>query len=192
MQIPPHNPELIAKRAIELFGGPEAFFAAADKEREEINTRWNQNVSTIGRILRAHLFVEHYLTQYLAKANPRLGSMTEARVSFAQKVSLLDTSESDIAAILPGIKRLNAIRNRLAHNLSAQVTQEDAKVLLQSERFAALRAARAPKQVASTDPLDVLDDFALHTSMVFTYEFSPVSQAIAKAIDEVHFGREAT
>jgi hypothetical protein len=190
MEIPPHNPELIAERAMEIFGGHEIFFAAAEKERDEINALWNQNVSAIGRILRAHLFVEHYLVEYLTKANPRLGSMSEARISFAQKVVLLDTSNKDLSSILPGIKRLNAIRNRLAHNLSAQVTMEDARVFLQSERFAALRAARAPKQVASDEPLDVLEDFALHTSMVFTYEFSPVTQAIAKAIDEVHLGRK--
>ncbi len=128
---------------MEIMGGPDEFFNAADEELANINARWNQNVSEIGRILRAHLFVEHYLTQYLAQANPRLGSLSDARATFAQKVSLLDVDNPDIAAMLPGIKRLNAIRNRLAHNLGAQVSDEDARIFLSCERFAALRAARS-------------------------------------------------
>lgn len=191
MKIPPIDPEGITRRAFELMGGREAFFAAADKELAEVQARWNQNVETIGRILRAHLFVEHYLTEYLSNANPRLGAASEARLTFAQKVALLDSKNRDISVILPGIKRLNTIRNRLAHNLNAQVTSEDASAFLQCERFAALRAARASESKIGTEPIDVLEDFARHTSIAFTYEFTPVSQAISQAIAERH-GKDAT
>jgi len=104
MQIPPHDNERIVRRAMELMGGSDAFFKAADEELADVNGRWNQNVAEIGRILRAHLFVEHYLTQYVAQANPRLGSLTEARATFSQKVALLDADNPDIATMLPGIK----------------------------------------------------------------------------------------
>ena len=104
MQIPPHDNERIVRRAMELMGGNDAFFKAADEELADVNGRWNQNVAEIGRILRAHLFVEHYLTQYVAQANPRLGSLTEARATFSQKVALLNADNPDIATMLPGIK----------------------------------------------------------------------------------------
>lgn len=178
-----HN--LIAQKAMEIMGGREKFFEASDHELKEINERWSQNIEVIGRILRAHLFVEHFLTAYVAKANPRLGSMSEARLAFAQKISLLDTSNEDIAQILPGLKRLNAIRNRLAHNLNSHVTEEDARVFLGCERFFALRRAKAESKLVGASPIEVLEDFARHTSTVFTYEFSPLGQAIAKAIEEV-------
>jgi len=192
MQIPPHNEDRIVRRAIELVGGKEAFFAAADMELAEINGRWNQNVEVIGRILRAHLFVEHYLAEYLAHANPRLGSLTEAKATFAQKVALLDAANPDIASMILGIKRLNAIRNRLAHNLGAQVSDEDAGVFLNCERFAALRAARAGEQIQTNSPLEILEDFARHTAVALTYEFTAVSKAISQAIKEVHLGQDAT
>ena len=115
MQVPQHNEDRIVRRAIELAGGKETFFAATDSELKEINTRWNQNVDVIGRILRSHLFVEHYLTKYLAQANTRLGSLSKAK--FSEKIDLLDAANPDIVAMLPGIKRLNVIRNRLAHDL---------------------------------------------------------------------------
>jgi len=189
MVFPQSDLDQIAKKAIEMFGGREKFFAAADQEQSEINARWSQNVDVIGRILRAHLFVEHFLSLYLAKANPRLGSMTDARLSFAQKVALLDVSNPDVAHILPGIKRLNAIRNRLAHNLNAHVTEEDAQVFLRCERFAALRSAKAKSESVGNSSLEILEDFARHTSIAFTYEFSPIGQVMAKAIEEFHRGR---
>ncbi|MGX5663637.1 hypothetical protein [Diaphorobacter nitroreducens] len=181
----PNDHEKIARRAMEIMGGPDAFFNAADEELANINARWNQNVSEIGRILRAHLFVEHYLTQYLAQANPRLGSLSDARATFAQKVSLLDVDNPDIAAMLPGIKRLNAIRNRLAHNLGAQISDDDARIFLSCERFAALRAARSTGEREENEPLEVLEDFARHTAVSLTYEFAPLSKAIAQSILEV-------
>lgn len=192
MQIPPHDKDRIVRRAMELLGRREEFSAAADRELAEVNGRWNQNVEVIGRILRAHLFVEHYVGEYLALANPRLGSLTEARATFAQKVALLDGINPDIAAILPGVKRLNAIRNRLAHNLGTHVTEDDAKVFMACERFAALRTARSEEQPQTNEPLEILEDFARHTALVLTYEFTPVSKAIAQAIEEVHLGSKPT
>ena len=192
MKIPEHDHDAIFRRAIQLLGGKQKFFTETDRELEDINGRWKQNVEIIGRILRAHLFVEHYIGEYLAKANPRLGALGEAKISFAQKVALLDASNDDIALILPGIKHLNKIRNRLAHNLDAQVTEGDATVFLGSNRFAALRAARTADQAQTNEPIDILEDFAKHVAMALNYEFSPTSKAIYQAIQEVHFGRSAT
>jgi hypothetical protein len=191
MNIQEQHYDAIVRRAIELLGGKQEFFAEADRELSGVNGLWQQNVEVIGRILRAHLFVEHYIGEYLAKANPRLGALGEAKISFAQKVALLDASNTEIALILPGIKRLNKIRNRLAHNLDAQVTEADATVFLGSNRFAALRAARAADQAQANEPIDILEDFAKHVAMALNYEFSPTSKAIYQAIQELHLGRSA-
>jgi len=181
----------ITSRAIELMGGAEAFYTAADKELDEIQRKWNQNIDLIGRILRAHLFVEHYMTEYIANTNSRLGDLNQARLSFVQKTALLDATNPDMADILPGIRQLNRIRNRLAHNLDVQVTSEDARAFLESERFAALRTAREREKAVSSEPIDVLEDFAQHTSIVFSYEFTPLSRAMTQAITEAHAGKQA-
>ncbi|HSI22358.1 MAG TPA: hypothetical protein VK959_04985 [Methylophilaceae bacterium] len=189
MDISDIDQQKITARAIELMGGKDAFFNAADQELEKIHTQWNQNIELIGRILRAHLFVEHYMTEYLAKTNPRLGDLNQARLSFSQKTELLEPSNPDMADIVPGIKRLNRIRNRLAHKLNVQVTEEDSSFFLKSERFAALRSVREREKPLSTDPLDILEDFAQYTSTVFNYEFTPLSRAISQAIAEMHANR---
>jgi hypothetical protein len=189
MDISDIDQQKITARAIELMGGKDAFFNAADQELEKIHTQWNQNIELIGRILRAHLFVEHYMTEYLAKTNPRLGDLNQARLSFSQKTELLEPSNPDMADIVPGIKRLNKIRNRLAHKLNVQVTKEDSSFFLKSERFAALRSVREREKPLSPDPLDILEDFAQYTSTVFNYEFTPLSRAISQAITEMHASR---
>ena len=191
MDLSPIDHQKITARAIELMGGKEAFFKAADQELENIHRKWNQNIELIGRILRAHLFVEHYMTEYLGKTNPRLGDLSQARLSFSQKTELLEPSNLDLADIVPGIKRLNQIRNRLAHNLDVQVTEQDASYFLKSERFVALRSGREQDNSSGTEPLDILEDFAQYTSTVFNYEFTPLSRAISQAIAETHANRAA-
>lgn len=174
----------IAMRTAELLGGHEAFMEMAEREHAEMQSRWNQNVEVIGRILRSHLYVEHYMTEYLSKANPRLGSLREAKLTFAQKLNLLDSTNPAIARVLPGIKRLNKIRNQLAHNLDASVTNEDAAVFLNEPSFNALRVERFRGKELPTDPLFILEEFCFFASIAFTHEFNATSIAMSKAIDE--------
>ena len=92
--------------------------------------RWNKDFVTIARILRAPLHFEHYLTEYLQHTNLRLGDVEAARLTFSQKVQLLPHGDRSIDFVIPGIQHLNKVRNKLAHDLSATVIQEDAKVFL--------------------------------------------------------------
>ena len=78
----------------------------------------------MGRVLRAHLIVEHYMTAYIQGANPELGDLDAAKVGFAKKVDLLDDSNPLLTSLVPGIRRLNTVRNRLADYLSVRRTKE--------------------------------------------------------------------
>ena len=179
------DPAEVAKRTVELLGGPGKAREITDAEFGEMRSRWNQDVEAIGRILRSHLYVEHYLTEYLANANPRLGSLAQARLTFAQKVDLLDSHDSRLADVLPGIKHLNTIRNRLAHRLSAAITAEDSAVFLNAKLFKVMREEGAKPGMPSQDPLDILEQFAQHASHFLTSEFSALGIAFGKALDEL-------
>lgn len=178
------DPGRLAKRTVELLGGPEKARELIHREFDEMERRWNQDVQSMGRILRAHLYVEHYLTEYIEKANPRLGSLAEARIGFAQKVELLDPNDSRIADVVPGIKRLNAIRNRLAHRLTASVTSEDAACFLQAKYFKAMREEGAKPNVPSQDLLNILEQFAQYAGSTIGNEFSAFGEAFAKVLKE--------
>lgn len=174
----------LVERTIELLGGAERFKQVTDAELMDMRNRWELDVTNIGRILRSHLYVEYYLTQHIAKTNPRLGSLSKARLTFAQKLSLLDTNQERLSELAPGLRQINAVRNRLAHRLEAVLTAEDIQVFLSHAMFNAMRIEGAKPSVSSEEPIDVLEKFAQYAAHLLANEFSEFSIAIGKAIDE--------
>jgi hypothetical protein len=184
------NPEQFAKRLIDLYGGREKAREALYRRHAAFNKVWAQNIDKIGKIVRAHLVVEHYMTAYLATRNPLLGSIENARLAFSQKVALLSESDSAIAYLAPGIRRLNAIRNRLAHNLDAELNVEDSQVFLAVEPFKALRQELSGDAIADGSPLEVLEDFAKHAAVCFDHGSSPDALLWRQALEAVEGGGE--
>jgi hypothetical protein len=162
-----------------LMGGRDKLLEAMEANDRLHEIRWGQDTEVIGRILRAHLYVEHYLTENIRAKNPALGSLEDARLTFAQKVALLDIRGPAVASLVPGIRRLNAIRNRISHTLRAEVTSEDADVFLANELFRLLRDKAAEPDTPSTDPVDVLEAFAKLAGLWL--DNSPVNVAWAEA-----------
>lgn len=180
--------EFIAMRALELMGGREKAFGAMEADYDAMKERWNQDTESIGRILRSHLYLEYYLTEYLQHANPALGDLNEARLNFAQKANLLRSDVPAIDMIIGGIRHVNKIRNRLAHNLQAAVTEEDANVFLSQGIFRTMReeGARGTGQEPSTDPLDVLEAFAEFAGAMLHNPTTSHGEAFRQAIGEWH------
>ena len=59
--LPP--PEVVVSKLFELYGGKEICFQRMEERFSDIRKKWDQDADTLGRILRAHLFVEHFLSQ---------------------------------------------------------------------------------------------------------------------------------
>jgi hypothetical protein len=75
--------ELVARRVIELSGGKDKLNKEMDSKLAKFNEKWNQDIDAIGRILRAHLFVEYFITECLVSFNPSLGDVKETRLTFS-------------------------------------------------------------------------------------------------------------
>jgi hypothetical protein len=180
----PTDPQVFVKRLLDLYGGHNKAFEMLDRRFRAVAERWDQDAGTIGRILRAHLFVEHYLTQYLQVTNPNLPDVGDARLSFAQKVALLGTTDRSVAHLTGGLQRLNKVRNRLAHTLRAEVTVEDSQALLSIDLFREMRRAGVAPQSPSDDPVTVLEDFAKHAGTMLESASSPESKLWADALSE--------
>ena len=181
MKIPPEVLAKILAKAGERIGGREELERLGQAEFFRNLGRWDQDIDEIGRILRAHLFVERYMTEYLESTNPRLGSVNEARLTFTQKVALLDKNDQNVQGCVQGLRRLNSIRNRLAHRTNEGVSEEDGAFFL---KCAGLEELLSMQDRKAEDALDALEEFAKHMAIVFTYEHSPVSRAIHEAIFE--------
>jgi hypothetical protein len=176
------DPQRVVSHVIALLGGHEDAFARFDADFRLLNDRWNQNTDVIGRILRAHLFVEHFLTEYLIARNPELGSTEDARLTFAQKLTLIGDASDGVAYLIPGIRRLNTIRNRLAHNLSADVTKDDVNVFLGTTLFKAMRDELAKPNKPNDDPIAILEDFSRHTGIALYASATQVDKLWAEAV----------
>ena len=74
---------------------------------------------TLGRVLKCHLIVEHYLNRFLG-SHFSIDNFDDVRLTFAQKAALLPNRAVAAALVKPGILQLNKIRNRLCHSLGAE------------------------------------------------------------------------
>ncbi len=179
--------EFVAKRSLELMGGREAAIASMETEYYELKERWKQDIDTIGRILRAHLHVEYYLTEHLQHINPCLGDIDEARLSFAQKANLLtQDGDASVWMLIGGIRHLNKIRNRLAHNLKAEVTEDDRKVFFSQGIYKSMRdwSHKDDSKPLSDESIDVLEHFAEFAISMMHSRRTPYSKAFAQAMNE--------
>ena len=176
---------------VEKFGGREAFFGRLDKRYAEFTRVWKQDAERMGRILRAHLAVEYFVGMYLCAINPNLGDVAGARLSYAQKVDLLKAEENSmVAMILPGLRRLGAIRNRIAHRLQVDLTKEDEDVFLAIGLFKAARDAKhgnylehpEVKPIADDPPLAIVEEFAQFASGLLHAAADPDREVWAEAI----------
>lgn len=116
----------------------------------------------LGFFLSCHLVVEHYLDEYLKVWYPDL-DWGGARQTFAQKVSLLSRFKvSGKYDCIPAIKSLNALRNKLSHNIEFKIRAEDLSPLTDYLRKVYEDPGRIPKE-----PKAILEQFTTLTCVLF-------------------------
>lgn len=179
--------EAALRLTIERLGGQNAVKEMQTAQTLEMKERWNKDVLTIGRILRSHLYVEHYLNEFLEYKNPCLGSISRARLTFSQKLELLPRDNRSINEIIHGIRHLNHIRNRLAHQLEATITEADSEIFLQG-LFGIFRKVCPPPSEKShlNTPIDILEAFCEFASSTLHGPSTRFSQTLNHAANELH------
>jgi hypothetical protein len=91
-----------------------------ERENERFKSLLAQDHDLIGRVLKCHLIVENYLDRFLA-AHFNTSNLTDAKLSFFQKVQLLPSEALSVAFVKPGIAKLNSIRNKFGHTLEPEL-----------------------------------------------------------------------
>jgi hypothetical protein len=177
------SPEDFVDKLIHIAGGRESAFAYAEESHGEIQQAWQKDAVLIGRVLRAHLFVEHFVTKFIETANPRLGSLDEARLTYLQKVHLACSSGGLNQELRPGLIQLNRLRNRFAHQLEYQLTSDDVAQIIGVVVFRAFREAGAAPHTPSMSPIDIIEEFAKFAATMFQHEWSEFSKLIGKALN---------
>ena len=122
-----------------------------NQENEAFKRFLAQDHDLIGRVLKCHLIVENYINRHLEAISPS-HDWEKARLRFAQKMELLPQANPKVAWVLPGIKELNAIRNRFGHRITATVSPTDLTACI-----SVLTIARRGKKY--TESMEIIEDF---------------------------------
>lgn len=100
-----------------------------EKEMHAFNKEYLELAGTnnpeLPLVLRSHLIIEHYIDRYLDIAIPEVERWDELRLSFSMKLDIISNRKTSLYMVAPGIKALNKVRNKYAHDLHYQLTQTD-------------------------------------------------------------------
>ncbi len=103
-------------------------WAAIEEHFHRENARYIEMLrhdhDTLGRVLKCHLIVEHYLNRFLGDFL-QIEDIGDAKLSFFQKCKLLPNHGSAAAFVKPGILKLNSVRNRFGHTLRPELENAD-------------------------------------------------------------------
>lgn len=126
----------------------EAHFQAENARFIELMSRPHD---VVGRLLKCHLVVEHYLDCFLSE-HFGIEDVESAKLGFFNKAMLLPTKATSAAFVKPGIIKLNTLRNRVGHNLDSDITFGDLGQI--SDVLATARAG-----VKFGEPIEAIEAF---------------------------------
>jgi hypothetical protein len=153
------------------------FDAWFETENERFKALLAQDHGLLGRVLKCHLIVEHYLGRYLT-AHYKVEDIEEAKLGFFQKAQLLPTRGQAVAFVKPGILRLNAIRNRFGHTLQPELELHDLSAM--TDVLGVFRAT-----VTYTQPVDVIEAFTTVACTALIVAPTPLQDAMANAFSSI-------
>jgi hypothetical protein len=85
--------------------------------------RWQQ-------LLQAHLYFDHVITRMLEDALPNPDAIRLRRTSFSQKVQLISAMDLLPPSLIPPIEFINSLRNKIAHELNFEISDDAVKNLV--------------------------------------------------------------
>ena len=94
---------------------------------EEIINLLSRKTDELGTVLKCHLIIEYYIDKFMIAAYPTIHSWQSSRLTFSQKLELLNNSATPIGFYYKGIKCLNSLRNKFSHKIFYKIERTDYK-----------------------------------------------------------------
>lgn len=125
--------------------------------------------------------IESYLDKTIIYYNKDNLAIDKIRLTFNHKVELLQPKMDENRTYFKGIRELNRLRNKFAHNLSAEILIED----VQHMRF----YAETYLQRRSDSTIEIIEKFSLVAAALLANqldeEFGDLSKLYATLIDQL-------
>lgn len=100
---------------------------------DDVAQRFGKHLDThepLELLIRGHLWIEISLYMLLERYMPRVEVLKSMRLSFTTLLSICDALAAIPTDLVPPIKHLNKLRNRVAHNLDAVLGEQDQQELI--------------------------------------------------------------
>jgi len=111
----------------------------------------NQPHDYIGRVLKCHLVVEHFLTKFLHDYY-KIERLDNLKLRFAQKAEMIPQNGLSASFVRPGIIQLNRVRNKCGHDLNSSIERHEISSIYQ-----VLEISR--KGLKFDDPVNAIEAF---------------------------------
>jgi len=102
-----------------------------EKQRIEFNqmilSLLNNEIDELGFVLKCHVIIERYIDDFLIVAYPTISQWDKIRLTFNQKLELINNSRTVMGMAYPAVKCLNSLRNKFSHRLAYKIKEEDYK-----------------------------------------------------------------
>jgi hypothetical protein len=100
-----------------------------DRDYSSFERMCPKNQNPVLSVLRAHLLTEYYMERLFHLMLPRGDVLSDANLSYAQKISLLEAFAKIEDRTIQCLKNLNRLRNRCAHEYDKTITQADVDLI---------------------------------------------------------------
>mgnify|MGYP003119028745 CR=1 FL=1 len=108
------------------------------------------------RVVQGHLYFEHAVGQLLLEALKKPEAISLSRMGYSQRLDLASAMGILDDEILPALRKINSLRNNLAHNLNFEITDKDVLELANCTSPAMRKALQADKG-ADARPFELYD-----------------------------------
>ncbi len=102
---------------------------AIDKERlafnDKIIEQLNSKEDELGMVLKCHLIIEHFIDEFIIVAYPTVAALDKIRLTFSQKLEMINNNRTFLGMSYNAIKSLNTLRNRFSHRLGYIIQETD-------------------------------------------------------------------
>ena len=108
------------------------------------------------RVVQGHIYFEHSVGQLLLEALKKPEAISLSRMGYSQRLDLASALGILDDKVLVALRKLNSLRNNLAHNLNFQITDQDVLDLANCTSPEIRNALRADKS-AEACPIELYD-----------------------------------
>ena len=155
-----------------------------DNENEKFLELFRSDHVDIGRIMRCHLISENYIEEYLRK-KLQIANISDARMSYFQKVMLLPDHGFPPMLVKPGLIKLHQIRNRFAHNLNSTVSVDDLRPM--TEIMQIMR-----RETEGIESISLVESFTTLACTFLIVAPPHIEEAFATAVGHLDLSTEPT